>query len=150
MSTNPIVLTPQEVAERIRAMFDVWNTLDPDKIVGLYTGGYGFGYRTRASRPPHDSKEEYRKGLMHWLGSLISYEIGIDELHTLAEGNLGIGWGYYYEKLHVHGREPEIMRGRFSEVVRLDSDGWKLVFYHHDMTPFDDRGLYVPQTPPEL
>jgi len=148
MSKNPIGLTPQEVAQRTRAVFEVWNTLDPDKIVDLYTGGHGFGYRTRPPRPPHGNKDDYRAGLMHWLESIESYSIVIDELHTAAEGNVGIAWGYYREEFRTTGGAPEVMRGRFSEVMKRDENGWQTLFYHRDMTPFDDRELYVPQTIP--
>jgi hypothetical protein len=144
MSSAPIVLTPEDVADRTRAVWEVWNTLDPDKIVDLYTGGHGFGYRTRAARPPYERKEDYRKGLIHWLDSIETYTIAIDELHTSAQGNIGIAWGYYREEFKEKGQEPVVMLGRFSEVIRRDADGWKTILYHRDMTPFDEQDRYVP------
>jgi hypothetical protein len=144
MSNALSVLTPAEVEKRTRAQFEIWNFLDPAKITALYTGGHGFGYRTRAARPPHPTKESYLKDLQSWLKTLDYYRIVIDELHTAAEDNVGFAWGFYHEEFQARGREPEVHRGRFSEVMKRDSDGWRTLFYHRDATPFDERGMYVP------
>jgi len=144
MSNAPAALTPADVERRTRAQFEIWNSLDPDRITALYTGGYGFGYRTRDPRPPHPTKESYLKGLQSWLATLVFYRIVIDELHTVADGDIGLAWGFYHEEFQAHGREPEVHHGRFSEVMKRDASGWRTLFYHRDATPFDDRGIYVP------
>lgn len=144
MNTAPIILTPAEVEQRTRAVFEIWNSLDPNKIADLYSGGYGFGYRTRDPRPPHPTKEIYRKGLELWLESLVSYRIAIDAIHTAIEGDIGLAWGFYHEELQTRGGEKEILQGRFSETMRRDANGWRTLFYHRDMTPFNDQGVYIP------
>ena len=137
-------LTPAEVERRTRAVFEIWNTLDATRITELYTGGHGFGYRTRAARPPHSSKVEYRRGLEMWLATLEYYRIAIEEIHTTAEGNIGVAWGLYREEFQTRGHAPEVMHNRFSEVTKRDETGWHTLFYHRDATPFDGKGIYAP------
>ena len=148
MSTEPPTLTPADVEERTRAVFEIWNSLDPDRIIELYTGGHGFGYRTRQTRPPYPSKEAYRAGLDSWLRSVKKYRIAIDEIHTAAEGNVGLAWGFYDEEFETPEGEAVVVHGRFSEVMKRDDDGWRTLLYHRDATPFDERGTYVP--PPAM
>ena len=135
-------LTADDVERRVRAVFEVWNTLDPERIMDLYSGGSGFGYRTRAFRSP-PSKDNYRRGLEFWLSTLASYSIKLDEVHALADGDVGVAWGMYHEEFQEKGGEPQVLRGRFSETVTYQEGQWRTLFYHRDMTPFDESGNYI-------
>ena len=140
-------LTASDVERHIRAVFEVRNSLDPIRITESYSGGHGFGYRTRDARPPYPTKAAYRKALESWLASLISYRIALDEIHTAVDGDVGFAWGLYHEEFQTRGREHEVLHGRFSEIVKRDATGWRTLFYHRDATPFDSRGEYVPPSP---
>jgi SnoaL-like domain len=137
-------ITPADVEEHIRAIFEVRNSLDPDRITELDTGGYGFGYRTRDPRPPYSSKKAYREALELWLASIVSFRIEIDEIHTAVDGDVGMAWGLYHEKFRPRGGETEVVHGRFTEIMRRDANGWRTLFYHRDATPFDSQGVYAP------
>ena len=78
MSNGPITLTPAQVEQHTRAVFDIWASLDPDRITDLYSGGVGFGYRTRDARPGYPSKDAYREALQTWLEWFDYYRIRID------------------------------------------------------------------------
>lgn len=144
MSTAPMTLTPAEVEEGVRSIFQVWSSLDPIGISELYSGAPGFGYRTREPRARYASREAYLEAFQSWLGSMLYYRIAIDEIHTAVDGDIGIAWGFYHEEFQARGREAEVRRGRFSEVIKRGSTGWQILFYHRDATPFDSRGVYIP------
>lgn len=144
MSTELVTLMPAEVEARIRAVFEVWKTLDPESIADLYSGGVGFGYRTREARPPYETKEAYREALRSWLGHFEHYTIAVEQIETAVDGDIGLAWGFYREEFAMRGREPEVIRGRFSEVMRRDSSGWKTLLYQRDAQSFDSAGRYIP------
>jgi hypothetical protein len=133
----------------MREVFEIRNSLDPIKIADSYSGGFGFGYRTRDARPPYPSKEAYLEATRSWLASIVHYRTEIDEIHTGVDGDMGIAWGLYHEEFQTRGGEPEIVRGRFSEVMKRDGSTWSTLFYHRDATPFDSRGVYAPVSKPE-
>jgi ketosteroid isomerase-like protein len=144
VSTEPETLTPAEVEARIRAVFGIWKTLDPASIADLYSGGVGFGYRSREARPPYETKEAYCEALRSWLGMFEHYTIDIEQVETAVDGDVGLAWGFYKEEFALRGREPEVISGRFSEVMRRDPSGWRTLLYQRDAQPFDSTGRYIP------
>jgi ketosteroid isomerase-like protein len=144
VSTETVTLTSAEVEAQIRAVFETWKTLDPRSIADLYSGGVGFGYRTREARPPYETKEAYLEALQSWLGRFEHYTITVEQIETTVDGDIGLAWGFYKEEFALRGREPEVIRGRFSEVVRRDPSGWRTLLYHRDTQPFDSADRYIP------
>jgi ketosteroid isomerase-like protein len=144
VSTATLTLTPAEVEERIRAEFEIWKTLDPGSIADLYAGGVGFGYRNREARPAAPTKEAYRDALRSWLGQFEHYSLVIEQVETTVDGEIGLAWGSYREEFTLRGGEPEVIRIRFSQVVRRDPSGWRTLLYQRDAQPFDNAGRYVP------
>jgi ketosteroid isomerase-like protein len=144
VSTETVTLTPAEVEERIRAVFDAWQTLDPGSIADFYSGGVGFGYRTRDARPPYETKEAFRDSLRLWLGQFEHYRIAVEQIETAVDGDIGLAWGSYKEEFALRGREPEVVRCRFSEIMRRDPSGWRTLLFQRDAQPFDSAGRYIP------
>ena len=144
MVSTPIDLTPKDVERRIRHEWEVWNSGDPDAIAANYSAPWGFGFRTREPRVPLPTKEAYRHSVEQWQNTLDYYRIELDELHTTADGDVGIAWGYYHEEFQPKGGTPQVHHGRFSEVFKKDANGWRSLFYHREATPFDKNGRYVP------
>jgi ketosteroid isomerase-like protein len=144
VSTEPETLTPAAVEARIRDVFGIWKTLDPASIADLYSGGVGFGYRSREARPPYETKEAYREALRSWLGLFEYYTIAVEQVETAVDGDVGLAWGFYKEEFALRGREPEVVSGRFSEVMRREPSGWRTLLYQRDAQPFDGAGRYIP------
>jgi ketosteroid isomerase-like protein len=140
-------LTPAEVEARCREVFAAWESLDAQKLADLYQGGTGFGYRSRDPRPPSPSPETFHKNLQLWLDTFDHYALIPETIEADVDGEVGMVWGIYREEFTVKGREPEVVHGRFSEVLRkepTEPSGWKTLFYHRDATPFDSEGQYLP------
>lgn len=144
MSQSHPSVTPEEVEAHTRSLWNLWNTDDPEQIVKVYTGGKGFGYRTRPAREDYGDKVDYRPIVEQWLASLDYYSIVLDDVQTLAYGNVGIAWGLYHEDFQKVGGQPERVDGRFSQTFVKENGEWSMLFYHRDMTPFDADGKYVP------
>jgi ketosteroid isomerase-like protein len=144
VTTETVTLTPAEVEERIRAVFEAWQTLDPASIADLYSGGVGFGYRTRDARPPYETQGAFRESLRLWLGQFEHYRIAVEQIETAVDGDIGLAWGLYKEEFALRGREPEVVCCRFSEVMRRDASGWRTLLFQRDAQPFDSAGRYIP------
>jgi ketosteroid isomerase-like protein len=138
-------LTPQAVEQHERAVFAAWNANDVARLVALdATGGRGFGYRTRDVRA-FSSDDAAAAGLRAWYASMVYFRLELDEIHTAATGDTATAWGSFTEQFQVKGRDPEIVRVRFTDVWKRDDTGWHLLIYHRDSQPFDEKGRYVPR-----
>jgi hypothetical protein len=82
--------------------------------------------------------------LQSWLGQFEHYTITVEQVETAVDGDIGLAWGFYKEEFALRGREPEVICGRFSEVMRRDPSGWRTLLYQRDTQPFDSAGRYVP------
>ena len=142
------ILTDEDVANHARKLWDAWQSNDPDRILDVYTGGLGFGYRTREARDTYGDKASYKKVNDGWWAmveqTMDYYIFKLDELHTRSFGDFGMAWGFYHEKFKVKGKDAVEFRGRFSQTFVRDQGEWKMLFYHRDMTPFDKDGKFIP------
>lgn len=138
-------LTNEEVEAHARWFWEMWESMDPEKIVEVYTGGHGFGYRTRAPREPYGEKSDYRGLVEGWLASMDHVTYKMDELHTMACEYFGVAWGLYHEIFREAGKTDDVeLHGRFSLVFTREDGVWSLAFYHRDMTPYDRDGNFIP------
>lgn len=142
--TESVTITPADVAARVRAEFESMNTRDADKIADLYSGGVGFGYRTRDARAGHPDKEAYRDVLKWWVDQFESYTATVDQIEAAVEGDVGLAWGFCTEELTMRGREPEKISIRFTQVIKREPSGWRTLLFQRDAQPFDSEGRYIP------
>jgi ketosteroid isomerase-like protein len=143
VSTGTMTLTPADVEAQIQVEFEAWKSCDPQRVADLYTGGVGFGYRTLNAHAVY-TKEAYLKFLQTWFAQFEQYTITDEQIETSIDGDTGLAWGFYKEEFTVRGQEPEVIRIRFTEVLKRDSSGWRIVFYQRDSQPFDSAGRYIP------
>ena len=139
-------ITPSDVEQQVRASLSVWDTGDSSKIMeipgpGGNYGGFGFGYRTKASRAM--SLEEEKEIIDRFLASVEYYRITEDEMQTAVDGDIGLAWGIFTEEFHVRGRTPEKVSVRFTVVLKKEAGSWRQLLFHRDTQPFDDDGSYI-------
>ena len=137
-------ITTSDVEKWQRADIAAWSSHDATRIVELEgPGGFGFGYRTTASRTLA-SKEEYLATIQKFFASLERYRITEEEIHTSVDGDIGLAWGFFTEDFQVRGRAPETVRVRFTVTVKKEAGGWRQLLFHRDVQPFDGTGSYIP------
>lgn len=53
-----------------------------------------------------------------------------------------MAWGSYIEEFQEKGGPPERAHARFSQVMRKDDAGWRILTFHRDIQPFGEDGRY--------
>jgi hypothetical protein len=141
--------TPAEVEKLIRDAHELWNAGDPAKFPEITFGGYGFGIRNRAPRPPIDKKTAIEFAQKSY--KMVEYDHAtLDEIHTAVDGDIGMAWGFYTESSKRKGQEPEVVHVRFTITLKKDAKGWRTLLYHRDAQQFDNQGNYIPPPKPAL
>src|SRR5712692_190764 len=136
-------LTREAVEQHLRALYSVWATGDPVKILAAAEPqGAGFGLRSlapRTNRPRDVEIEELRS----FFNRVEYWRANLDELHTAVDGDVGLAWGFHTEDFKVRGREPEKVRVRFTLTLKKEATGWRHLLFHRDVQQFDEKGRYV-------
>lgn len=139
-------ITPTDVEQEYRAAISAWNARDVVKIMDTAgaSGGFGFGFRTRAFRDASELKENEMAMIRRFLSSLEYFRITLDEVHAAVDGDVGFAWGFQTEEFQVQGRPPEKVRVRFTTTLKREAGRWRQLLHHRDAQPFDDGGNYIP------
>lgn len=141
-------ITPADVEQQYRDAISAWNARDPVKIRNTAgaSGGFGFGFRTRAFRDFRDASGQESETAMvrKFLSSLEYLRITLEEIHATVDGNVGFAWGFQTEEFQLQGRPPEKVRVRFTMTLKRDAGRWRQLLHHRDAQPFDDLGNYIP------
>ena len=136
-------ITKEEVAEAVRDWCAANNARDVEHVAAMDVPGIGFGYRTADCRDLRAVGEAgYARLLQQFFDRLASYRLDLEELHTAVADDVGLAWGFYVEEFQEKGLPPERARVRFSQVLRRGENGWKILFFHRDIQPFDPDGRY--------
>jgi hypothetical protein len=128
-----------------RASFEPWNDWDIDAILAATAfggGAQGFGFRTRDARVDVPT-EVQREILTFWYESLDRYRIDDIEVDCRIDGDVAVLWGFFTENFQHKGGDPESVRVRFSNVIRLRDGRWESVWNHRDIQDFTDEGFYI-------
>ena len=68
----------------------------------------------------------------------------LDEFHTATYGDVVVAWGFFTEDFKHHGRDPEVVKVRFSSTMMRGDDGrLKMIPAHRDIQPFGADGRYI-------
>jgi ketosteroid isomerase-like protein len=136
-------ITKEEVAEAVRDFYAVWKAGDMKAAARIDANAIGFGFRTAAWRDLSTrGGEAYLQMLEQFLDQMDYYRLDLEELHTSAEGDIGLAGGVHTEDFKVKGRPPERARVRFSLVLKKGAAGWQVLLFHRDIQPFDEEGRY--------
>jgi len=125
-----------------------YTTGDPElmaRVGDFEAQAIGFGFRDESARDHAsifgdaagfaDAMQRFRSGLEH-------YSAEVHEMHEISHGNIVVAWGRFTEHFQHPGLAPEIARVRFSVVAEKTDDGWRELFYHREIQPFDRDGRY--------
>ncbi len=118
--------------------FDKWRAEDVD-------AGWFVGYGYRSMMPRAEIAEADRLGFTQFFFDLMErYNISIEELNVLVDGDTGLTWGFHNEDFQMKGRPPEKVRVRFSMTLKHDqAKGWRVIMGHRDIQAFDENGMYI-------
>ena len=129
----------------IRAAYEAWNDADVSALASGSGWATGFGFRTEAPRGVEAPPPGYlAAALNQFFESLEYYRVTIDELNLSSHGDVVMAWGFHTEDFKHHGREPEVIRVRFSTTMILENGEFRSLLSHRDAQPFDAEGRYIP------
>ncbi|MBK7330276.1 MAG: nuclear transport factor 2 family protein [Dehalococcoidia bacterium] len=138
-----MAITREEVAQAMHGWVEAFNARDVARVWAMEGGGVGYGYRTRAPRAVTTSDDaEFKRWSARFFETFESRRMELEILETDVAGDLGLAWGTYVETFQQKGFAPEQARVRFSQVMSRDESGWRVVMFHRDIQPFDERGVY--------
>jgi hypothetical protein len=137
----------QEVEALIRAQSAAWDSGDLETLSQYDWMSAGFGVRTLLPRGTQEVSREFATYMARvFFESMEYYRTSIDELHIAVYDEVAVAWGFHTEDFQARGREPEILKVRFSLTLLKTEDGWKAILAHRDSQPFDSEGNYIPLT----
>jgi ketosteroid isomerase-like protein len=136
-----MAITKEEVAEAVRALFAAFHTRDIQTLLPMEAQAVGFGFRAVAWRAA-GGEGSYVQRHEQFFGQMDFYRLELEDLQTAVTGDIGLAWGVYIEEFQEKGRPPERARVRFSKVLTKGARGWQVLWYHHDIQPFNDDGFY--------
>ena len=130
----------------ILTAYEAWNKGDQDAIVERWPYGLpGFGFRSLTPRGMKAmSRQDAVEVVRRFFASMEYYRLTVDELHTVVHDDVVVAWGYHTEDFKVRGRDPEVVRVRFSVAIKKSPDGWHGLLGHRDIQRFDEQGRYIP------
>jgi ketosteroid isomerase-like protein len=137
-------ITPADVEKAVRAEFRAYETRDIETLAEKFNPERGYGFRTRDIRPAI-SRAEFAETLKRFYAAYESYGVRLERVDAAVYGDVAVAWGVYVEEFKLRGREPQVVRVRFSETMKREEGGWRMIMGHRDAQPFDVQGRYIPQ-----
>jgi ketosteroid isomerase-like protein len=127
----------------VREWADAFTRGDFERLWQFECESVEFGYRSNSARPMaelgHDQYLGFYRG---FFDTFETFRMTFESLETAVSGQLGMAWGWFIEDFQHKGVAPERARVRFSQTMRKDEDGWKILLFHRDIQPFDEDGRY--------
>ncbi len=136
-------ITKEEVAGAFSEWVEANSNWDFERLWRFEASGIGFGYRTAAARRMGSiTEDDFRRVGEEAKGRMNRYRMETETLRTAVDGDLGLAWGWYVEDFQEKGLPPERARVRFTQAMRKDADGWRVVIFHRDIQPYAEDGQY--------
>jgi hypothetical protein len=134
--------------EEVRALLErsrtAWENRDVDELIAVGEGA-GFGWRARDARLPLRDASPERSDALQAVLNAYEYNRIVDlDADITVEGDTAIIWGFFTEEFKIKGREPEVVRVRFTRIARKRDGAWTYAWGHRDNQSFDGNGRYIP------
>jgi hypothetical protein len=99
-----MAITKEDVADAVRAWFQVWHTRDIETILAMEARAVGFGFRPWAWRD-YGARGEgyYRQAMERFSGQKEAYSLVPEDFETSVVGEVGLAWGTFLERCRIPG-----------------------------------------------
>lgn len=136
-------ITKEEVAQAVREWASTFDSRDYERLWQFECESVGFGYRSTDARPMAGlGRELYLQVHDGFFSTFERYHLEFESLETAVVDGFGLAWGCYIEDFQHKGMAPERARVRFTQTMRKDESGWKILLFHRDIQPFGEDGRY--------
>jgi ketosteroid isomerase-like protein len=120
----------RELVNINKKLINAWSTHDIETIYNIQKNSIGYGYRDKNLRPQPTPQD--KQNTAKWFSTMKEYTILNVEENYRIDGDVGICWGGFTEKIVEHNDSIRYVNVRHSSTWKKEDGKWLLLFYHRD------------------